>query len=202
MIKRFLNNKGLTLIELLVVITFISIISIFLTSITVRSLEITDEVRIESAFRDEADVIVSSFIKALYQTNSAHIAEKVENDKESYLKIVRNPEACPNNSGKWDISNEQDCDVRLLGFKTDDSDPSNKVTYLYLMDVKDEGISRKHIPYQVLNKNISIHEDSKIKGSPDSNHIYEIQLVLEYTCKRGGKDVKQRMTFINTNQPF
>lgn len=194
MINSRLNEKGLTLVELLVVLLFISIISVFVISITIQSLETTNKVRIENTLRDEADLMMSSFIKAMYETRSANIAGLVDETSKNYINIVYKPNSCPKKEdGSWDISNETACDVKKLGFETIHGNEAQ----FYL--INREGTNHNQMIYKPVNSNIKILNSSNISIVPNSTNTYKIELVLEYTSKQGGT---REMTFENTIQPF
>lgn len=182
MIKKLFNEKGVSLVELLVVIALMGIIFVFIGSITIQSLETTEEVRIESSLRDEADIIVSSFIKAIYQTKRQHIVSNETGANGSYLNILKDPSKCKkNDEGKWIL--DSNCTTEKYGFVSD----NNGLT-LYIKDN----------PYEIMNKNIDILSGSEIKGDPEKDNSFEIVLKLQYKSKRGTQEV----TFTNSVQPF
>ena len=146
--KKHLNNKGLTLVELLAVIILIAFIGIFSFSLIVQSTETTRQIQIESNMRDEADIIVSQLIKALYETRQAHIIENQTGTGFSYLNITNDPSKCrrDENTGAWIVDQPCRNTFEKIGFET-----KNNTTQLFI----------KHENYLVQNKNIKILNDSK-----------------------------------------
>lgn len=179
------NEHGLTLVELLAVLVLMSFISIFAITLIVQSMETTDEIRVESSLRDEADIIVSKFIKAIYETNAAHIIQNVTNQNDSYLNVTNNPSLCQRDESGNIIMNKPCQDSLLpLGFKT-----VNGITKLYL----------KNEVYEASNKNIKILQTSQININPNTEGSYEILLNLQY---KGRGNVQKEMQFINEIRPF
>lgn len=188
--KKLLNEKGLTLVEMLAAIILVSMISLFSISLIVQSMDTTREVQIESQFRDEADLIVSKFMKELYSTRQTDIIQNETGTGYSYLNVTTDPTKCKRDetTGHWILNATCNGTFKKTGFVTN----SAGVTQLVL---KDE-------PHDVLNSNIKILSNSTIIGDPNTSNSYEILLKLEYKTTRGGKEIKKEMDFKNTIQPF
>lgn len=180
------DNKGLTLVELLASIILISVISILIFSILTKSLETNRIIQQETMLRDEADIIVSKFVKSLYSTKQGHIYKNItDSGGNSYLEVTN----CEKDAdGNLVIING--CEILPIGFKT-----TNGVTKAYYMDsnFKDES-------YSVTQKNIEILQTSKIIGDPNKTSVYEIFLDLQVKHKRGNKEVTKKITFKNEIQ--
>lgn len=184
--KRVLNNRGLTLVELLAVTVLFGIIAIFVGSLIIKSSETTKEIQIETHFRDEADLIMSNFIKTMYETKQSNIIQFVNDTENSYLKVTNDPSKCERDEN-GDLRNESECNKTIvnIGFIKEDGK-----TKLYLKDEE----------YVVSNQNITILPDSKIIENKDGT--YEIILNLQYKSVRGGNEVLKNMDFKNTIRPF
>lgn len=187
----FLLNKyikkqdGLTLLELLATIVILAIISTLVFSMLIKTIETNKNIQQETKLRDEADLIISKFIKTLYSTNQNHI---VRNTGNQYIEITNDSSKCKKTEdGTWIINNSCIQTLEPLGFKTE-----NNITYIYFKNEK----------YNVQNSGIRISNKSKIIGDPVIDSIYEINLELEITKKRSNKDQIKTMVFINQIQPI
>lgn len=195
--KKILNEKGLTLVELLAVVILTAIVSILLFSITIKALENTRIISQETMLRDEADIIVSKFIKAMYSTRQDHIIyNKTDNNGNSYLEITTDLSKCRRDkNGRFldlngnPLSNDNLCKPTLkpIGFKTE-----NGVTKIQISDEQ----------YTVLNNSITVLPTSKINGDPDDTSVYEIDLKLSITHTRGNTETTKEMSFKNEIQPI
>ena len=87
------SEKGLTLVELLATIVIATIISLFLFNIISSAMENNRVIQQENMLRDEADLIISKMIKALYSTNQNAIIHNSSVDSKSNIK-VSNPTTC------------------------------------------------------------------------------------------------------------
>ena len=187
--KRIGNEQGLTLVELLAGIVLLSILSIFIFSIVTQTIENNRIIQQETMLRDEADIIVSKFIKTLYSTKQGHIIRNTTNGRgNSYLEVTNNLGKCQRNEAGL-LIDEAACNSTLkpIGFITE-----RGTTKLYILDEQ----------YTVANPNINISADSHIKGNPASTTLYEINLTLQVTHMRGNKEVSKQMTFVNQIQPI
>lgn len=185
MSKKRLDERGITLVELLAVLILMSFISIFTITLIVQSTETTEAIRVENNIRDEADIIVSRLIKALYQTKEAHIVQNITDNENSYLNVTSNPSLCKRDTG-GSLILDTTCKNTLkpIGFLT-----TAGKTRLYLQDDI----------YEVANqKNITIQNTSRINGDPDKTDTYRITLVLQYKSRNTLKEIE----FINEVQPF
>ena len=187
--KRIGNERGLTLVELLASIVLLSILSIFIFSIMTKTIENNRIIQQETMLRDEADIIVSRFIKTLYSTKQGYIIRNTTNAQgNSYLEVTNDLGKCQKNEAGL-LIDERACNTTLkpIGFKTE-----NGKTKLYIFDEL----------YAIANPNINISATSHIKGDPASTTLYEINLTLQITHKRGNKEVSKQMTFVNQIQPI
>ena len=179
-----LDERGITLVELLAVLVLMSFVSIFTITIIVQSTTTTDAIQVESSLRDEADIIVSSLIKSLYQTKQAHIIQNVTDNSNSYLNVTSSPTLCKRDtSGNLILDTACKNSLKPIGFVT-----SNGITRLHL---------RNEI-YEISNDNISILKRSKIIGNPSEATSYKIILVLQYKKRNTLKEIE----FTNEVQPF
>ena len=179
-----LNECGISLVELLAVLTLMSFISIFTITLIVQSTKTTDAIRVESSLRDEADIIVSSLIKSLYETKQAHIIQNVTDNDNSYLNVSSSPALCKRDTaGNLILDTACKNSLKPIGFVT-----SNGKTRLQLKDNN----------YEVSNNNISILKSSRIIGDPNNATSYTITLVLQYKTRNTLKEIQ----FVNEVQPF
>ncbi len=195
--KKYTNENGLSLIELLAAIVLIGIVSILLFSMTAKAIENNRIISQETFLRDEADIIVSKFIKTMYSTKQDHIIYNVtKNDGNSYIEITNDLTKCRRNEdGKFldtngnVLNNDNLCRPTLkpIGFKTE-----NGVTKIHILDEV----------YKVSNNNIQVLSTSKVNGKPIETSIYEIELKLSITHTRGSKETTREMTFKNEIQPI
>lgn len=178
------NEKGLTLVELLASVILLSIISVFVFSIIIQAIDTNREVQQKTALRDEGDIIVSKFIKTLYSTKQ----EDIVRTNGKYIEVTNDPTKCTkDDSGNWIEDSTCSATLEKIGFEK-----INGVTT----------ITFKNEKYSTTNKNVKILEESAINGDPKKDSLYEIQLKLEITQKRGGKETKKQMEFKNQIQPI
>ncbi len=192
-----MNQKGLTLVELLATMVLTAIVSILIFSIASKAIENTKIISQEAVLRDEADLIVSKFIKTLYSTRQDHIIRNTTTPNgNSYLEVTNDLSKCRRDeSGRFlgsdgqPMSNDSYCRPTLqpIGFKT-----TNGITKIHILNEV----------YEIVNKGIKIHPTSKINGKPEETSVYEIVLNLENTIKRGNNTATKEMTFKNEVQPI
>lgn len=187
--KLLINQRGLTLVELLASVVLISIISIFIFSITTKALENNRAIQQETMLRDEADIIVSKFIKTLYSTKQGYIIRNTTNTSgDSYLEVTNDISKCQKDEdGNLITVNACNTTLKPIGFKS-----KNGMTKIHIID--DE--------YSITNNNIEILPSSIIKGNPKDTTVYEIDLKLKITYKRGSKEYSKTMTFVNQIEPI
>lgn len=187
-LSKKLNEKGLTLVELLAAIVLTAITSILLFSVMTKALENTKIISQETQLRDEADIIISKFIKTLYSIRQDHIIRNITDENGSYLEVTNDLSQCGRDESGT-LINETGCSNTLepIGFKKIDG----KVI-IYLLNEK----------YEVVNNGIEILSNSKIKGAPSITSIYEIELNLRITHIRGNKKNIRELTFKNEIQPI
>lgn len=158
------NQKGVTLVELLAILVIASFLSVFLYKITVQSMEHSSNIQIETNIRDEADLIVSSFIKTIYSTKQTNIVRNVTTSDSSYIEISSDISKCPvKNDSTYTVTDECKATLKPIGFIT-----KNGVTSFHLLDNV----------YAINNKNIDILSSSKIIGEPHKTSNYMISLDL------------------------
>ncbi|MBD8038250.1 hypothetical protein H9635_15965 [Solibacillus sp. A46] len=195
--KTKLDEKGLTLVELLAVVILTGIVSILVFSITTKALENTRIISQETMLRDEADIIVSKFIKEMYSTKQEHIIrykeeviiDPISNKKSykySYLEVIENESKCQRDEN-GDYKIEGECKLKDIGFKT-----VNGVTKIQIFNEQ----------YTVSNSSIKVLAESKINGTPNETSVYEIVLKLKFTHVRGNKETERIMSFKNEIQPI
>lgn len=184
-LNKYINNqRGLTLVELLASIILLSIISIFVFSIIIQAIDNNRAIQQETALRDEADIIVSKFVKTLYSTKQEDIVRK----NGEYIEVTNDRTKClKDDDGNWIIDDPCRGTLEKVGFEQ-----NNGQTKIIL----------KKEEYTISNKNIKILEKSKVNGDPETDTIYEIQLALEITHYRGGKESMKEMEFKNQIQPI
>lgn len=184
MIKKRLNEKGLTLIEVLVASVLFAVIAVFVASLIIKSNETTNEIQIETKFRDEADLIMSNFIKTLYETKQSNIISFENTSDKSFLNVTNDPTKCQRDQN-GNLPSQCNNTLEKIGFLTEGGK-----TKLYL----------KNQEYVLSDENISILSDSKIIDNHDGS--YDITLKLQYKSVRGGNEVLKSMSFNNTIKPF
>lgn len=181
MSKLHKNQLGLTLVELLATIIILSLISIFSFSILKKSLETRDNIQIENNLRDEADLIMSEFVRSIYSTKNKNIIGDPVNN--AYINFSNDPTKC-----QEDKVNSQDCKntFKPIGFKEE-----NGVIKVHLKDKT----------YTVSNNKVKILPKSTIKRTTDTKikkTIYSINLYLEIEKKYGDKIQKKELGFEST----
>lgn len=173
------NEKGMTLVELLAVFVLFVIVSVFVLVFFKSGLETTNEIRSESFLRDEADYIISRFIKEIYVTKQSHI---IENNGSSFLEVTNDNTIClKDDEGNWLRTPACEETIYRIGFIKEGNDVS--------LAFKDE-------TYQIQNKSIKIHDHSFIEGNPNETNLYKISLTLTYNKNRGNK-VNSQLDFVN-----
>ncbi len=179
------NQNGLTLIELLATIVILAIVSTLVFSILKNSLETNRAIQQETMLRDEADIIVSKFIKTIYSTKQSHIVRNIDN---KYLEVTNNISKCSKDkNGAWILDNPCLQTLEPIGFKTVDN-----ITSIYL----------KKEQYTVQNSHIKILESSTINGDPKVDSLYEIDLELVVTKRSLDTSKPKKMVFKNQIQPI
>lgn len=195
--KNIANQKGLTLIELLATMVLTAIVSILIFSIATKAIENTKVISQETVLRDEADLIVSKFIKTLYSTRQDYIIyNTTTTNGNSYLEVTNDLSKCRRDeSGRFlgsdgqPMSNDSYCRPTLkpIGFKT-----TNGITKIHILEEE----------YEIINKGLRILPTSKINGNPQDTSVYEIVLNLASTVTRGNNTTTKEMTFKNEVQPI
>ena len=182
------NNKGITLLEVLATLVITSIIGIITINVFMKGSESARNINIDSQLRDEADLIMSKFIKTIYTTNQNTIVHRNFEGNNSYIEVTSDLTKCSKDEeGKWKIDTVCEATLKKIGFIT----ANGKTT-----------VSFKNEEYNLQNQNIQILPESKISGDPSTASSYEILLVLEEKTKYGNKTITQKKIFKNTIQPL
>lgn len=182
------NNKGITLLEVLATLVITSIIGIITINVFMKGSESARNINIDSQLRDEADLIMSKFIKTIYTTNQNTIVHRNFEGNNSYIEVTSDLTKCSKDEeGKWKIDTVCEATLKKIGFIT----ANDKTT-----------VSFKNEEYNLQNQNIQILPESKISGDPSTASSYEILLVLEEKTKYGNKTITQKKIFKNTIQPL
>ena len=182
------NNKGITLLEVLATLVITSIIGIITMNVFIKGSESAKNINIDSQLRDEADLIMSKFIKTIYTTNQNTIVHRNFEGNNSYIEVTSDLTKCSKDEeGKWKIDTVCEATLKKIGFIT----ANGKTT-----------VSFKNEEYNLQNQNIQILPESKISGDPSTASSYEILLVLEEKTKYGNKTITQKKIFKNTIQPL
>ncbi|MGE7092978.1 type II secretion system protein [Lysinibacillus sp. NPDC048646] len=183
--KYIKNKNGLTLVELLATIVILAIVSTLVFSILMKTIETNHNIQQETILRDEADLIISKFIKTLYSTNQNQIVRNINNQ---YIEVTNDLTKCQKTEeNEWIINTACEKTLEPIGFKTE-----KNITSIYFKSEK----------YSVQNSNIKILEGSEISGDPSNESIYGIDLKLEITKKRSGNNHPKKMEFKNQIQPI
>ncbi len=91
MISKFLNQRGLSLVELLATLALMSIITVLAFSVLMNGIRASDNIKKEVALRNEADYLMTSFIRDLYTTKESEISATRLPEKDTtnfYLQSV------------------------------------------------------------------------------------------------------------------
>ena len=189
-----LNNKGLTLIELLAVVVISSIFMVFISHLYISGLTKTKEIQAESALRDDADLIISSFIKEVYSVKQNQIVRNVTNNNGSYIEVSNDISKCPKKEdGSFNFTTQCNDTLYKIGFIKG----SNGNVYAM---IKDQIIQTNSSSIML---NITdLNKSSVINGNPSETSIYEVKLQLQTTYKRLNKQVTKDISFTNNLQPI
>lgn len=68
------NQRGLTLVELLATLAIIGMITTIAFSILMSGIKTSENIQIETALRNEADYLMTSFIRELYTTKESEVS--------------------------------------------------------------------------------------------------------------------------------
>ncbi len=97
MSKWIKNESGLTLIEILAATILTALIAIFAFSILMKGIQHYNTISTDTAFRDEADLLMSSLLKELYTTKESRITKRQfpeQNTKNYFLETNKtNPKS-------------------------------------------------------------------------------------------------------------
>lgn len=183
------NERGLTLVEMLAVVVLITAISIFLFNIIIKAMENSENISIETELRDEADIIVSKFIKEMYSVHQKDIIYNVTNDSGSYLQITTDRTKCTKDVNGF-VEKPTECASTLypIGIQRDNS--NGEYFFVYKNDT-----------YKPSNK-IKLESTSKIIGNPNDTSVYELIIDLKVAKKRNNEMYVKTMQFTNKVSPI
>ena len=178
------NSKGLTLIELLAGIVIFSFISLFLFNIVTKAIETSNAIQMENQLRDEADIIMSKIFKTLYATKQSNILSLDPNGK--YLTVTTDVSKCTKKpDGSWNLDIEPcKSTLKKIGFITEAA--------TLKLQVLDEVYTSSN-SVQILNM-------TNVKTDPSNASIYEFNLYLKITKKRGNQNYEKTLNFNNKIQ--
>ena len=154
----------------------------------------TKEIQAESQLRDDADYIMSNFVKAIYSTKQETIVNNVTNANGSYLEVSSDITKCPKKEdGSFDIDADA-CQATLkkIGFVK-----SGNVVNVQILD---KTIKTSHS--KILLNPTGTTVSSIIKGKPHETSIYDFTIHLQITYKRLNNDVTKEISFSNSLQPI
>ena len=188
-LNKLRNEKGLTLIELLACLILFSIIAIFVFNLIVKATSDTSNIRLETELRDEADLLVSQFMKELYGLQNEAIIYVTTNATGTYLEVTTNLLKCLKKEN-GQLENEQACKQTLIKYGLV-KDPVTQRLHLQL------GTSSPYVPREA----IEILPTSTITAK-QNNRIYELKLDLRITKKQRNQSVEKTLSFSNTVSPI
>lgn len=85
------NNRGLTLPEVLVTLVLVSIVSLAIYAFLFNGLHSYQKISTEAAFRDEADIVMTSFINTLYPVKEEEVTSRdFDSSTNTYLLTINN----------------------------------------------------------------------------------------------------------------
>lgn len=183
------NERGLTLVEMLAVVVLITGISIFLFNIIIKAMENSENISIETGLRDEADIIVSKFIKEMYSIHQKDIIYNITNDTGSYLQVTNDRTKCQKNEDGI-VENPTNCASTLYPIGIQKDITSGEYIFIF-----------KNETYKPSNK-ISIEPTSRIDGNPNETSVYELNLSLKISKKRNNEKYEKTMQFTNKVSPI
>lgn len=90
--RRLTNESGLTLIELLATLALTTMIGLVAYAVLANGFKTYDRVKIETALRDEADIIMAELISHMFTLKTSDIQSKQldENNEGNYYFILKN----------------------------------------------------------------------------------------------------------------
>ena len=210
-----LNQAGVTLIELLATLVLVAIISVILFSLIGNAIENNRNIQQDNMLRDEADIMMSKVIKAIYATNQTAIIHNTTENEESHI-VTTTPTSCSTTSDHT-YKNSDTCKNYFLEISTNllacAKDDAGKIinktacnaTLKPLGFSTNSGSTKLYILDEVLEPSVAsikILPSSKIIGNPGETSNYEVQLHLEITQKKGNKTYTKRLDFENEIQPI
>jgi len=92
--KRLTNESGLTLIELLATLAITTMIGLVAYAVLYNGFKTYDRVKVETALRDEADIIMAELISHMYTLRTSDIQSKQldENNEGNYYLLLNSGE--------------------------------------------------------------------------------------------------------------
>ena len=167
------NNKGITLVELLVVIVLTSGIMIATTTLLISASKNNTQIMQETKIRDEADYLMSLFVKEFYTLKKSNIVEDMATSANvEYVKYTVDYDPTYEGAPNLCDSEAKKCTV-LSGF------------------IKEEGQVKMYIKGEEiipLNSSLKITSNSTIElpltdGLVNTSPSYKIKIELENTKK-------------------
>lgn len=92
MINKITNNRGITLVELLATLAIVGIVATLAYTILFQGYSNFQRVKVETELRDEADIIMASFIKDLFvlKKSEVQLIKSCTNENaNSYLQVSK-----------------------------------------------------------------------------------------------------------------
>src|SRR5690625_2588687 len=92
--KRLTNESGLTLIELLATLAITTMIGLVAYAVLYNGFKTYERVKVETALRDEADIIMAELISHMYTLKTSDIQSKQldENNEGNYYLLLNSGE--------------------------------------------------------------------------------------------------------------
>lgn len=210
-----LNNAGLTLVELLASLVLVAIISILLFSLIANAIDNNRAIQQDNLLRDEADIMMSKVVKAIYGTNQTSIIHNSTVNEESHI-VTSAPTTCQTLANHT-YKNSDTCknafleiSTNLLSCLKDESGQfinlaACAATLKPLGFSTNAGSTKLYILDEVVEPSIStikILPSSQIIGNPNETSNYQVHLHLEITQKKSNKTYTKRLDFLNEIQPI
>lgn len=92
MANKLSNQEGMTLVELLATLLLLGIVSVLAYSVMLQGYSNFQRIKVETELRDEADLIMASFVTDLFVSKSSELEliQTCKNGKvQSYVKVIK-----------------------------------------------------------------------------------------------------------------
>ena len=139
MILYYRNNRGVTLPEVLITLVLLSIVSIAIYSFLFNGLHSYEKVRAETGFRDDADIIMTSFINTLYPVTESEITSRTfQSSTDTYLLTINNTDTIGFQNGQALLNGQilNDKSYDLSGSKITETSKGNFEITIAISDSK------------------------------------------------------------------